>query len=81
MYGLGNFFFDQLLISENTARAMFARHVIYNGSHISTEIFTIHFLDFSRPRYLEGEGRNDLLREVYGESTWGDLIYGISYDN
>ncbi|MGD2027059.1 MAG: CapA family protein [Anaerolineales bacterium] len=81
MYGLGNFFFDQLLISENTARAMFARHVIYNGRHISTEIFTIHFLDFSRPRYLEGNDRNDLLREVYRESTWGDLIYAISYNN
>lgn len=81
MYGLGNFFFDQLLISENTARAMFARHVIYGGRHISTEIFTIHFLDFSRPLYLEGEGRRDLLKEVFAESSWGDLEYGILYGN
>jgi len=75
MYGLGNLFFDQLLISEDTARALIARHVIYDGKHISTEIFTIHFIDFSRPLYLEGDERIRLLKQVFAQSDWGDLSY------
>ncbi len=75
MYGLGNLFFDQLLISEDTSRALIARHVIYGGKHISTEIFTIHFIDFSRPLYLEGDERIRLLKQVFAQSDWGDLSY------
>jgi poly-gamma-glutamate synthesis protein (capsule biosynthesis protein) len=75
MYGLGNTFFDQLLISENTARALIARHIIYNGRQISTEIITIYFADFSKPLYLEGDGRRRLLSQVFEASDWGDLNY------
>ena len=75
MYGLGNLFFDQLLMGENTTRALIARHVIYGGRHLSTEIFTIHFIDFSRPLFLEGDERTRLLRQVFEESDWGDLTF------
>jgi len=81
MYGLGNFFFDQLLVSKYTAEAMVARHVVYNGQHISTEVIPIYFNDFSRPLYLEGAGANDLLKHIYAESTWGNLTYGINFNN
>ena len=78
MYGLGNLFFDQLLMGDNTSRALIARHVVYNGKHISTEIFTIYFTDFSRPLYLTGDRRIRLLRQVFAESDWGDLNYAVN---
>ncbi len=81
MYGLGNLFFDQLLMGENTTRALIARHILYDGEYISTEIFTIHFLDFSRPLFLTGNGRTRLLRQVFAESDWGDLSYPVNYSN
>lgn len=80
MYGLGNLFFDQLLMGEDTTRALIARHVVYDGKHISTEIFTIHFLDFSRPLYLQGDGRWRLLSQVFEESDWGDLTFAVNSD-
>lgn len=80
MYGLGNLFFDQLLMGEDTTRALIARHVIHNGKHISTEIFTIHFLDFSRPLYLQGDERERLLRQVFAESDWGELSFAVNQD-
>lgn len=75
-YGLGNLFFDQLTVSEDTARALVTRHVIYDDQHISSEIFTIHFIDYSRPRYLVAEDRRRLLFEVFSASEWGGLEYG-----
>jgi poly-gamma-glutamate synthesis protein (capsule biosynthesis protein) len=75
-YGLGNLFFDQLTVSEDTARALITRHVVYDSKHISTEIFTIYFADYSRPRYLLDGGRRKLLREVFEASEWGGLSYG-----
>jgi poly-gamma-glutamate synthesis protein (capsule biosynthesis protein) len=75
-YGLGNLFFDQLTISEDTARALITRHVVYDNEHISTEIFTVYFADYSRPRYLLEGGRRRLLWEVFSASEWGGLSYG-----
>jgi poly-gamma-glutamate synthesis protein (capsule biosynthesis protein) len=75
-YGLGNLFFDQYTISEDTARALITRHVIFDNRHISSEIFTIFFNDFSRPRFLTGEDRRRLLWEVFSASEWGGLSYG-----
>ncbi len=79
MYGLGNLFFDQLLMGENTSRAMIARHIIYNGEYINTEIITIYFSDFSRPRFLLGEERQRLLSQLFGASHWGDMTYQATY--
>jgi poly-gamma-glutamate synthesis protein (capsule biosynthesis protein) len=79
MYGLGNLFFDQLLMGENTIRAMIARHVFYQGRHLSTEIITIHFEDFSKPLYLLGEERDSFLRQIFAASEWGDLSIPAGY--
>ena len=73
MYGLGNLFFDQLLIGENTSRAMVARHVIYQGYHISTEIIPIYFADFSKPLYMLGEESDKFMRQIFDASNWGNL--------
>lgn len=70
MYGLGNLFFDQVGVSEDTARAMIARHVIYDGRYISTEIFTVRFFDYSKPSYMDAEDRLKLLEEVFTASGW-----------
>jgi poly-gamma-glutamate synthesis protein (capsule biosynthesis protein) len=70
MYGLGNLFFDQVGVSEDTARALIARHVIYDGRHISTELFTIYFSDYSRPRYMNEDARIKLLTDVFEASGW-----------
>jgi poly-gamma-glutamate synthesis protein (capsule biosynthesis protein) len=75
-YGLGNLFFDQLTVSEDTARALITRNVIYDNQHISSEIFTIYFADYSRPRYMVVEERHRLLWEVFSASEWGGLNYG-----
>ncbi|TES89065.1 MAG: hypothetical protein E3J88_06550 [Anaerolineales bacterium] len=70
MYGLGNLFFDQLRFYENTDRALIARHVIYDGRHISTELFTVYFIDYSRPRIMSEEDRIQLLIDVFSASGW-----------
>ncbi|MEN8242482.1 MAG: CapA family protein [Chloroflexota bacterium] len=75
-YGLGNLFFDQYNVSEDTARALITRNVIYDNQHISSEIFTIYFKDYSRPRYLIDTERRLLLWEVFADSEWGGLTYG-----
>ncbi len=80
MYGLGNLFFDQLLMGDNTTRAMMARHIIYDGKYISTEIFTIYFEDFSRPLFMDESERIRLLNQVFAYSEWGDLTYGLSFE-
>lgn len=81
MYGLGNLFFDQLYLGEDTTRAMIARHVIYNGRYISTEIFTVHFIDFSRPLFMDDAGRRHLLSQVFQASNWDGLTYPVPFND
>ena len=70
MYGLGNLFFDQLGVYENASSALIARHVFYDGRHISTELIVITFVDYARPRYATEEERTDLLNKVFVGSGW-----------
>ncbi|MCH7480454.1 MAG: CapA family protein [Chloroflexi bacterium] len=70
MYGLGNLFFDQIGVSEDTARALIARHTFYDGRHISTELFTIIFVDYARPRFMTPQERLVLLLKVFEGSGW-----------
>jgi len=70
MYGLGNLFFDQLDVSEDTAQALIARHVIYDGRHISTELFSIIFVDYARSRFMTPQERLIFLRKVFDGSGW-----------
>jgi len=69
-HGLGNLFFDQFGVSTGTRQAFIDRHVFYDGQHISTELLTIMFIDYARPRPMTVEERSDLLRAVFTASGW-----------
>ncbi len=63
-YGLGNFLFDQMQ-STNHRRGMIARHHIYAGRHISTELIPYLIHDYSQPRLLRGREARELIEEVF----------------
>lgn len=69
-YGLGNLFFDQYDVSLATRQGFIDRHVFYDGRHISTELLTIQFIDYARPRPMTPGEREDLLRAVFSASGW-----------
>jgi poly-gamma-glutamate synthesis protein (capsule biosynthesis protein) len=69
-YGLGNLFFDQLMMEVPTTKAFIDRHVIYDGRHISTELLVIKAIDQARPRPATPEERQDLLQTIFQHSLW-----------
>jgi hypothetical protein len=64
LYGLGNLFFDQMW-SWETRTNLIARHTIYEGRVLSTEILTTVLEDFAQPRWTEPEERAELLRRIF----------------
>jgi hypothetical protein len=66
-YGLGNFLFDQMQ-SLNHRRGLIARHHLYRGRHITTELIPYLMYDWSQPRLLHGTEAGDLLKEVFSLS-------------
>jgi Bacterial capsule synthesis protein PGA_cap len=69
-HGLGNLFFDQLTFPTNGDIAFIDRHVLYKGRHISTELLTIKFVDYARPRPMTPEERTQLLQNAFRASGW-----------
>ncbi|MBM3143515.1 MAG: CapA family protein [Chloroflexi bacterium] len=69
-HGLGNLFFDQFDVSAATRQAFIDRHVFYDGRYISTELLTIMFIDYARPRPMTAAERIDLLEAVFQASGW-----------
>lgn len=69
-YGLGNLFFDQLGFEKETEHAFIDRHVFYQGRYLGVELFTIHFVDYARPRFMTPEERSELLSSVFSASGW-----------
>jgi poly-gamma-glutamate synthesis protein (capsule biosynthesis protein) len=69
-HGLGNLFFDQLDVSTATRQGFIDRHVFYAGRHISTELLTIWFVDYARPRPMTPAERQDLLTQVFQASGY-----------
>jgi poly-gamma-glutamate synthesis protein (capsule biosynthesis protein) len=65
VYGLGNLFFDQMW-SWDTRTELYARHAIYDGRLISTEILTGVLEDAAQPRWATAKERADLLARVFG---------------
>lgn len=70
MYGLGNLFFDQIVISQDTSQALIARHVFYDGRYINTELFTTVFVDYAKPRFMTTEERSAYLAQIFKASIW-----------
>ena len=63
-YGLGNLFFDQMW-SWGTRTELYARHTIYQGRMLSTEILTGVLEDFAQPRWTTPAERAELLNSIY----------------
>jgi len=74
-YGLGNLFFDQMW-SLGTRQEMIDRHTIYDGRHISTELFTFMLQNYAQPRPMTPEERRQLLTSVFEASGWRQLAPG-----
>jgi len=64
LYGLGNLFFDQMW-SWETRTELMARHTIYEGRLISTEILTAVLEDYAQPRWAEPEERREILERIF----------------
>ncbi|MDA1329654.1 MAG: hypothetical protein DWG76_01830 [Chloroflexi bacterium] len=69
-YGLGNLFFDQRGVVENGDSALIARHIFYDNRYISTELFTIIFVDFAKPIFMSPEDRSAFLTTIFGASIF-----------
>jgi poly-gamma-glutamate synthesis protein (capsule biosynthesis protein) len=63
-YGLGNLFFDQMW-SWETRTELAARHTIYDGKLINTELLTMVLEDFAQPRWATPEERADILGRIF----------------
>ncbi|RME83577.1 MAG: hypothetical protein D6775_07765 [Caldilineae bacterium] len=64
VYGLGNLFFDQMQ-SWETRTGLIARHTIYDGRLLSTEILTTVLEDFAQPRWATPEERAGILETIF----------------
>ncbi len=64
LYGLGNLFFDQMW-SWETRTNLIARHTVYDGRLLSTEILTTVLEDFAQPRWTTESERAELLRRIF----------------
>ncbi len=73
-YGLGNLFFDQYNqpVCPNIAcnDAFVDRHVFYDGRYLGTDLLTMTFVDFAKPRPMTSDERAILLNKVFSASGW-----------
>ena len=64
VYGLGNLFFDQMW-SWETRTELYARHTIYDGRLLNTEILTGVLEDYAQPRWATPEERTEILSRIF----------------
>jgi len=64
VYGLGNLFFDQMW-SWETRTGLIARHTIYQGRLLSSEILTTVLEDYAQPRWATPEERAGILESIH----------------
>jgi poly-gamma-glutamate synthesis protein (capsule biosynthesis protein) len=69
LYGLGNLVFDQTW-SAPTRQSLIARHVIYRGRLIATELIPTIMGQECQPRPAEAGEREAILRAVFAASQW-----------
>jgi hypothetical protein len=62
-YGLGNLFFDQMW-SWETRTELMARHTLYNGQLINTEILTAVLENYAQPRWADEDERAGILARI-----------------
>lgn len=64
VYGLGNLFFDQMW-SWPTRTGLIARHTIYDGRLLNTEILTTVLMDYAQPRWATAKERAEILQRIF----------------
>ena len=64
VYGLGNLFFDQMA-DWDTRTGLIARHTIYDGRVLSSEILTTVLEDFAQPRWATPKERAGILTRIF----------------
>jgi hypothetical protein len=79
-FGLGNLFFDQMYMPvpgteadaevPGTRKEFIDRHVFYDGRYIGTELLTALLEDYSKPRPMTAEEREEMLRAAFDYSPW-----------
>ena len=69
LYGLGNIFFDQMW-SQETRDGFFVKHTIYEGRHISTQLFTTIIYEYGQPRWTTLTERERILSRLFAVSYW-----------
>lgn len=64
VYGLGNLFFDQMW-SWEVRTELYARHTIYEGRLLSTEILTGVLEEYAQPRWATAEEQAEILQRIF----------------
>ncbi|MFH1084752.1 MAG: CapA family protein, partial [Chloroflexota bacterium] len=64
VYGLGNLFFDQMW-SWETRTGLIARHTVYAGKLISSEVLTTVLEDYAQPRWATPAERAEILGRIF----------------
>ena len=64
-YGLGNLFFDQYGLAENTDIGFLDRHVFYEGKYLGVELIPIQFIDKVQPRLMTAEEKTKTLSIMF----------------
>ncbi len=67
LYGLGNLFFDQMF-ALGVRQGLIARHTIYQGRLLQTELLTTMLEDYVQPRWATPAERAQILNSVFAAS-------------
>lgn len=67
LYGLGNLFFDQMF-DLGVRQGLVARHTIYQGRLLQTELLTTMLEDYVQPRWATPAERAQILNSVFAAS-------------
>ncbi len=67
LYGLGNLFFDQMF-DPGVRQGLVARHTVYAGRLIQTELLTTMLEDYVQPRWATAAERRQILDAVFAAS-------------
>ena len=64
-YGLGNLFFDQYGIAENTDIGFLDQHVFYENRYLGVELIPIQFIDKVQARLMTAQEKSETLRILF----------------
>jgi hypothetical protein len=71
LYGLGNLYFDQMW-QEQTRQAVIAKHTLYDGRHLSTQLLPTVLYEYGQPRWADPDQHQVILSRIFAASYWPD---------